>query len=151
MSKLKLYNDTTQIRFTNSIFMSVQHSNFFVFFYLLHSKVSMTPLSGDLSNDQINSVSISLLFPIIPGQNYNCDITITFLTVYPPCMHVHRVHSYSSFCFFVQVKSKLKSNYKMSLFITLSFESDILFGLKKNQDNLLSKLKLPAHLQTVNC
>lgn len=37
----------------------------------------------------------------------------------------------------------------MSLFITLSFESDILFGLKKTkQDNLLSKLKLPAHLQT---
>lgn len=121
---------------------------FFVFFNLLHSKVLLTPFSGDLSNDQINSGSISLLFPTIPGQICNCDITITFLTVYPPCMHVHCVHSYSSFCFFVQVKSKLKSNYKMSLFITLSFESDILFGLNKNQDNLLSKLKLPAHLQT---
>lgn len=119
-------------------------ANFFVlFFYLLHSIVLLTPLSGDLSNDQINSVSISLLFPTNPGQICNCDITITFLTVYPPCMHVHCVHSYSSFCFFVQVKSKLKSNYKMSLFITLSFESDILFGLKKkNQDNLSSKLKL---------
>lgn len=99
---------------------------FFVFFNLLHSKVLLTPFPGDLSNDQINSGSISLLFPTIPGQNCNCDITITFLTVYPPCMHVHCVHSYSSFCFFVQVKSKLKSNYKMSLFITLSFESDIL-------------------------
>lgn len=105
---------------------------FFVFFNLLHSKVLLTPFSGDLSNDQINSGSISLLFPTIPGQICNCDITITFLTVYPPCMHVHRVHSYSSFCFFVQVKSKSKSNYKMFLFITLSFESDILFGLKKN-------------------
>lgn len=122
---------------------------FFGFFNLLHSKVLLTPFSGDLSNDQINSVNISLLFPTIPGQICNCDITITFLTVYPPCMHVHCVHSYSSFCFFVQVKSKLKNNYKMSLFITLSFESDILFGLKKTkQDNLLSKLKLPAHLQT---
>lgn len=122
---------------------------FFVFFNLLHSKVLLTPFSGDLSNDQINSGSISLLFPTIPGQICNCDITITFLTVYPPSMHVHCVHSYSSFCFFVQVKSKLKNNYKMSLFITLSFESDILFGLKKTkQDNLLSKLKLPAHLQT---
>lgn len=132
MSQLELYNDTTQIRFTSSIFMSVQHSNYFCFFFnLLHSKVLLTPFSGDLSNDQINSGSISLLFPTIPGQICNCDITITFLTVYPPCMHVHRVHSYSSFCFFVQVKSKLKSNYKMSLFITLSFESDILFGLKK--------------------
>lgn len=132
MSQLKLYNDTTQIRFTSSIFMSVQHSNFFLFFLIYYIvKYYWHPFSDDLSNDQINSGSISLLFPTIPGQICNCDITITFLTVYPPCMHVHHVHSYSSFCFFVQVKSKLKSNYKMSLFITLSFESDILFGFKK--------------------
>lgn len=127
---------------------------FFVFFNLLHSKVLLTPFSGDLSNDQINSGSISLLFPTIPGQICNCDITITFLTVYPPCMHVHCVHSYSSFCFFVLVKSKLKSNYKMSLFITLSFESDILFGLTKTTKIIFCpnwNCYLPVHLQKVNC